>query len=294
MNHIQLAPAGEPSSPPQNSSASEIVEKIGGKNRNECQLEDEIRLLDKRLKKIGKNKGKGPPANTRERKEIRKMSANGLLENPYRFHRKNTLLVTKRNDKRKLTAGDENHDDVSSSFLLQSVLALPENEFTIKDDSNNLHGLLGRARRLGGSNVIQADEDKNSNEKKNTDETTLNSRQRNLLLMTLSSPTNNTQSSDPLISQKTSSSDNKAVADDDDDKSLHVLDNYIEDKRTTILSIDHNLGQAEETHVEEKQKLEEQQLMIYDDNGVIRQRAEASEVKYLKQQVIERDNFIRS
>ena len=85
--------------------------------------------------------------------------------------------------------------------FLQSVLALPENEFTIKDDSNNLHGLLGRARRLGGSNVIQADEDKNANEKKNTDETTLNSRQRNLLLMTLSSPTNNTQSSDPLISQ---------------------------------------------------------------------------------------------
>ena len=101
-------------------------------------------MLDKRLKKIGKNKGKGPPANTRERKEIRKMSATGLLENPYRFHRKNTLLVTKRNDERQMNAGNENHDDVSSSFLLQSVLALPENEITIKDDSNDLHGLLGQ------------------------------------------------------------------------------------------------------------------------------------------------------
>ena len=77
------------------------------------------------------------------------MSANGLLENPYRFHRKNTLLVTKRNDKRKLTAGDENHDDVSSSSLLQSVLALPENEFTIKDDSNNFAWLAWKSQATG-------------------------------------------------------------------------------------------------------------------------------------------------
>ena len=60
-----------------------------------------------------------------------------------------------------------------------------------------------------------------------------------------------------------------------------------------MLSVDHNLGQAEETRVEEKkQKLEEQQLVICDDNDVIRERAEASEVQYLKQQILERDNFI--
>eukprot|EP00944_MAST-04C_sp_MAST-4C-sp1_P007416 g7416.t1 len=293
VNHIQLPPADQTSSPPQNSSASEIVEKIGGSDRNECQLEDEIKLLDKRLKKIGKNKSKGPPSNTKERKMIRKISSNGLLENPYRFHRKNTLLVTKRNDEGKMNAGNENHDDVSSSFLLQSVLALPENEIKIKDDRNDLLGLLGRARRLGGSNVTQADEDKNADKKKNADETTLNSRQRNLLLMTLSSPTNNNPSPGPFVSQKKSSSDNKDVANDNDDKSLHVSDNCIEDKGTTMLSVDHNLGQAEETRVEEKkQKLEEQQLVICDDNDVIRERAEASEVQYLKQQILERDNFI--
>ena len=42
VNHIQLAPADQTSSPPQNSSASEIVEKIGGSDRNECQLEEKL------------------------------------------------------------------------------------------------------------------------------------------------------------------------------------------------------------------------------------------------------------
>ena len=45
--------------------------------------------------------------------------------------------------------------------------------------------------------------------------------------------------------------------------------------------------------LKKSKSLRSSSLGIYDDNGVIRQRAEASEVKYLtQQQVIERDNFI--
>ena len=301
-------PPGPPASPPEDN----LV-----KNHHESKLEDELKRLDRRLEKISANnnkKKKNISTASKNTKSVRKNtynnksdkrkntmitrkgSANGLIENPYRFHRKNTLVITKHGKNMYNANGgtvekkeSNNNNDVSSSNLLQSVLALPDDEISTNND-NNFDDLLGRARQLSdkkGNNSESMIVEKKQTSNDDNEESTLNRRQRNLLLLTLSSPTNTTKnnSSKEVFSQQrppTSSS------------SIEVIEklNDGEEEETRISMVNESLGLSNSDKNNQEQEQHTQQLSIVNDANILRENAMVSQVEYFKQQVVQRDKYI--
>ena len=309
-------PPGPPVSPP-------VDTETVNENHHESKIEDELKRLDRRLQKLSasnrkQNNNSGKIKNYSNGiidHRRRKSSKNGLLQNPYRFPRKNTLLVTKQgkqiqsvNSNDMIEKKETNNSDIPSSTLLQSVLALPEDEI-LKNSTDNFDDLLGRARQLSGKTAAVANakaNQSNDNDVKDEatisgDESSMNARQRNLLLLTLSSPSNNNSNQNNGDSSKdkeafpphsleslpvgfVEASNNFEHADND----RNALDG-----NNDIDVVGESLGIALENSKQHEQPNEkQQQITIVNDTNTFRENTVVSQVEYFKQQVLQRDKYI--